>query len=214
MFLPLSQTRKGSLSKGSLKKIITFLKHEDVLALGPGLSREKETRSLIRNLVKKVSVPFLLDADGLFPFSGKPQELRKAKAPFIITPHAGEFKRLFKFDAGKKDSERTLAAKKGAWLSGGVVVLKGAHTVVADPTGKIYVNKTGNAGLAKGGSGDVLFGMIASFLAQGLTPFDAACLGVYLHGLAADLAIEKISMASLLASDIVDSISPALKTIQ
>lgn len=213
MFLPLPQTKKGSLSKRGTKKVKKFLKSQDVLALGPGLSRDKETQSLVQTSLKKISKPFLLDADGLFPFSGKAQALRKIKAPFIVTPHAGEFKRLFKIEAGKKSSERELAAKKGAWLCGGVVVLKGDRTVVADPSGKIYVNKTGNAGLAKGGTGDVLFGMIAAFLAQGLKAFDAACLGVYVHGLAADLAVEKIPMTSLLASDVIEQIPEAMKRI-
>lgn len=214
MFLPLPETKQGTLSGKSLPQILKFINSQDVLALGPGLSRETETQKLIRALIQKGKKPFVLDADGLFAFSGRAKELKKIKVPFILTPHAGEFRRLFGFDSGRSSEARKASALRASRISGGVVVLKGDHTTVASPEGKIYVNLTGNAGLAKGGTGDVLFGTIAGFLAQGLEPFDAACLGVFLHGLSADLAIKKIPMASLLASDLIEYLSAAIKKIE
>ncbi len=213
MFLPLPETKTGSLSKKSLKEISSFLKGQNVLAMGPGLTWEAETQNLIKSLIKRNTKPFILDADALYPFSKRIKELKKVKVPFIITPHPGEFKRLFGFNSGKTLSERKKAAIKASLACGGVVVLKGDRTIVADSK-KIYINKTGNAGLAKGGSGDVLFGMIASFLGQGLKAYDAAKVGVFLHGLAADIAIKKIAKPSLLATDVINHISSAYKKIQ
>ncbi len=213
MFLPLAETRGGSLSDKAGPDVLKFLKTQDVLALGPGLSRDRSTQKLIREIVRKASVPLVIDADGLFPFSGKPETLRKIQNPFIVTPHAGEFKRLFGTDPGPDFLKRKRAAHTAARISGGIVVLKGHRTVVASPAGKTYVNSTGNPGLAKGGTGDVLFGMIASFLAQGLPAFQAACLGVFLHGLAADLAVKKISSPSLLATDLLGYLPLAFKKI-
>ena len=213
MFLPLAETKEGSLAKKSVSEILKFLTTQDVVALGPGLSRNKDTQEVIRETVKKSDCPMVIDADALFPFTGHSETLKKIRKPFILTPHAGEFKRLFGMDGGESLSARKNAAQKAVRICGGVVVLKGHQTVVADTTRNIYVNTTGDPGLAKGGSGDVLLGMIASFLAQGLQAFDAACLGVYLHGLAADLAIRKIPPAALLPTDLLDHISLAMKQL-
>jgi len=213
MFLPLAETRGGSLSDKAGPGVLKFLKTQDVLALGPGLSRDLPTQQLICEIVRKADVPLVIDADGLFPFSGKPEILRKVQGPFILTPHAGEFKRLFGAVPGPDLPGRERAARAAARMSGGIVVLKGYRTVVAGPAGKIYVNSTGNPGLAKGGTGDVLFGMIASFLAQGLPAFQAACLGVFLHGLTADLAVKKITSPSLLATDLLGYLPLAFKKI-
>ena len=158
-----------------------------------------------------IQIPFVLDADGLFPFSKKVGLLKKLKVPFIITPHEGEFRRLFGFSGGTTQADRKKAALKAAKICGGVVVLKGDRTVVASVQGYLYVNRTGNAGLAKGGTGDVLFGMITSLLGQGIKPFQAASLGVYLHGAAADKAIKNKAKASLLATDVINSLPTVLK---
>ena len=155
----------------------------------------------------------VIDADALFPFSGRAKELKRIKKGFVLTPHAVEFERLFGFKSGKTDAERKDAARAASLISGGVVVLKGHRTVVAEGKKKVFVNTTGNPGLATGGTGDVLFGLISSFLGQGLEPFKAASLGVYLHGLAADLAVRKIPQASLLATDLIEYLPLALKKL-
>ncbi len=213
MFLPLAETRGGSLSDKASPGVLKFLKTQDVLALGPGLSRDPSTQKLIREIVRRADVPLVIDADGLFPFSGKPEMLRKVRGPLILTPHAGEFERLFGTDPGPYSIKRERAVRTAARVSGGIVVLKGHRTVIADPAGKIYVNSTGNPGLAKGGTGDVLLGMIASFLAQGIPAFQAACLSVFLHGLAADLAVKKITTPSLLATDLLGYLPLAFKKL-
>jgi len=214
MFLPLPETAKGALSRKASIDILKFSKTQDVLAFGPGLSREHSTQELIREITAKCRLPLVIDADGLFPFSGKARELKKICAPFILTPHAGEFERLFKIEPGKSLHQRKQAAQQAASLSGGVVVLKGHETIVAGPAGEIYINKTGNPGLAKGGTGDVLFGMIASFFVQKLSAFQAASLGVHLHGLAADLAAQQVSQVALLASDVVQALPRILRRFE
>jgi len=211
MFLPLNQTVDGTLSKTALKEVRKVLKTQDVVGLGPGLTWNMSTQNFVKELLSRIQIPFVLDADGLFPFSKKAELLKKVKVPFIVTPHEGEFRRLFGFSGGVTQSARTQAAFKAAKICGGVVVLKGDRTVVANSQGYLYVNRTGNAGLAKGGTGDVLFGMITSLLGQGIKPFQAASLGVYLHGLAADKAVKKKARASLLATDVINSLPTVLK---
>jgi len=213
LFFPLPETKKGSLSRKSYQPLLEYLKTQDVLALGPGLSREKETQGVIRKLILSVPRPLVIDADALFPFSGRAKELKRIKKGFVLTPHAVEFERLFGFKSGKTDAERKDAARAASLISGGVVVLKGHRTVVAEGKKKVFVNTTGNPGLATGGTGDVLFGLVSSFLGQGLEPFKAASLGVYLHGLAADLAVRKIPQASLLATDLIEYLPLALKKL-
>jgi hydroxyethylthiazole kinase-like uncharacterized protein yjeF len=211
MFLPLNQTAEGSLSKAALKEVRKVLKTQDVLGLGPGLTWNMSTQNFVKELLSRIQIPFVLDADGLYPFSKKAESLKKVKVPFIITPHEGEFRRLFGFSGGVTQVTRKQAALKAAKICGGVVALKGDRTIVASPGGHFYINRTGNAGLAKGGTGDVLFGMITSLLGQGIKPFQAASLGVYLHGLAADKAIKSKAKASLLATDVINSLPIVLK---
>jgi len=211
MFLPFKQTSSGSISKTALNEAKKMLKTQDVVGLGPGLTWNISTQSFIKQLLSKIQIPFVLDADGLYPYSGKADLLKKMKAPFIVTPHEGEFKRLFRFTGGTTQGVRKQSALRAAKMCGGIVVLKGDHTVVADPSGTIYINRTGNAGLAKGGTGDVLFGMITSLLGQGIKPFQAAALGVYLHGAAADRAVKKKAKASLLATDLINLLPTVLK---
>jgi NAD(P)H-hydrate epimerase len=214
MFLPLAETARGTLSRKSLAEILKFSKTQDAAALGPGLGREKETGRLIRDLVFRIRKPLVLDADAITAFAQKADRLKKLGSPVVLTPHPGEFERLFGFAPLKDVPRRKAAALRAAGICGCVVVLKGHRTVVAAPDGKWFVNPTGNPGLAKGGTGDVLFGVIASFLAQGLGAFDASRLGVFVHGLAADLAVRRIAKASLLASDLMDCLSPAIKKFE
>jgi len=176
-----------------------------VLAIGPGLGRKAQTSAWIRALVRSASIPLVLDADGLNAFEGRAKELVRHTAPMVLTPHEREFARLTGQAPAASSVKREALAKKFSSLYHGVLVLKGHRTLVAS-RGRLFRNTTGNPGMAKGGSGDALTGIIAAFLAQGLQPFEAAMWGVYFHGKAGDLAVKKTSELSLTASDLIDAL--------
>lgn len=210
---PLPETREGSLSLKAEREILDKAGSSDVVVLGPGLSRHPETEELICKLVTGIKKVMVLDADALNAVSKNISVLKKIKHDYIVTPHPGEMSRLIKKDANFIKKNRLSVAKKFSDYYNAVVVLKGAGTIVADEKRrrKAYVNKTGNPGMATAGSGDVLTGAIAGFLSQGLRPFDAAMLAVYVHGAAGDLAAREKTEAGLIASDILDKIPYAIK---
>lgn len=214
MTLPLAETTAGTLSRRAERKILDFLDNKaDILALGPGLSQNLQTQALVRSLLPKLKTPCVLDADGINALSRHADLLKKVRADLILTHHSGEFSRLTGEPVKKIQADRKRAALTFAKRYGVVVVLKGHDTVVAAPDGRAAVNKTGNPGMAKGGCGDVLTGMVASFLGQGLAPFDAARLAVHLHGLAGDLAVKKRGEASLIASDLLEYLPAAFRRL-
>ncbi|MBU3911839.1 MAG: NAD(P)H-hydrate dehydratase [Candidatus Omnitrophica bacterium] len=215
MTCPLSETRQGTLSLKAKTEALKKINDSDVAVLGPGLSSNKETQKLIRELIVSAKRPMVLDADALNAASANPAILKKIKNPYIITPHQGEMAGLFKKDVDYIKKNRLIVAKKFANYYNAVVVLKGAGTIVADPGIKqrFYLNKTGNPGMATAGSGDVLTGIIAGFLAQGLEAFDAAKWAVYVHGIAGDLAGREKGEAGLIASDILEKIPEAIKLV-
>ncbi|MDT8372845.1 MAG: NAD(P)H-hydrate dehydratase [Bacteroidales bacterium] len=179
---------------------------------GPGLGTDPDTRLMLEKLLDNVSVPLLLDADAINILARNREMLEKLPSHTVLTPHPGEFRRLAGTTSGDyrlMEEQRTFAAKHNC-----IVVLKGAHTSVALPEGEIYFNSTGNPGMATGGSGDVLTGMITSLLAQGYAPADAAVTGVYLHGLAGDVALRIHSEESVIAGDILMNIGRAYRETQ
>ncbi|MCL4499618.1 MAG: NAD(P)H-hydrate dehydratase [Chloroflexi bacterium] len=182
------------------------------IVLGPGLSREDETARLVKDLVRELDKSLVLDADGLFPYAGRIEELADAAGELVITPHAGELGRLMGVDGARVDEDRLGCARRAAEAIGGTVVLKGARTIIATKDGSV-INRTGNPGLATAGTGDVLSGVIAAFMAQGLRAAQAAELGVYLHGLAGDIAADTFSSYAFLAGDVADGISHAFKAL-
>lgn len=210
---PFSETSEGSLALKSKKEILKLAESQDVLAVGPGLSQNPETQKLIREVISKTIKPVILDADGLNAFQNHPEKLRVLGNRGILTPHPGEFSRLFGGKLTDDESLRKKRALDAAKQTGCVIVLKGHRTVVANPLGKCYVNTTGNPGMAKAGTGDVLTGMIAAFVGQGLPVWEAACTGVNLHGLAGDLAVKSQGLLSLLATDLLDFLPQALQKI-
>ncbi|KKM25359.1 hypothetical protein LCGC14_1595770 [marine sediment metagenome] len=219
MYLPLPDTGKGALSEKALEPVLSFIKERaTVLAMGPGMGTEPETVKLVRGLIRESPVPMVLDADALNALKGNPSTLRNAKAPVVITPHPGEFSRLMdKAAMAIKDIEadRIGSALAFAKKTGVTVLLKGAPTVTATLDGQSYINPTGNPGLAKAGSGDVLTGIVAALLAQGLSAGNSAVLGAYLHGLAADIAVtEGTSARSLIASDVMKSLPSAFAALE
>ncbi|MEO1087056.1 MAG: NAD(P)H-hydrate dehydratase, partial [Acidobacteriota bacterium] len=173
--------------------------------LGPGLGRAPSTGHAVRQLVERLETPLVLDADGLFALGTDVTALKARRAPAILTPHPGEMARLLGTDAAAVEADRPAAALELASRSGQIAVLKGRRTLVASPDGELWINPTGNAGMATGGSGDVLAGLLGALLAQGYDASAAAGLGVYLHGLAGDLAAETSGRPALAAGDLIAS---------
>ncbi len=211
MTKPLAETKTFSLSLKALSQIKKILPEIDALAIGPGLSRNYETRGLVHKLLSSVRKPTVLDADGINALVGKLNVLNNLKSELVLTPHPGEMARLLGLKIAEIQNNRSQIAKRFAKKYRVAVVLKGHRTVVAGKDGQIYINKTGNPGMASGGCGDVLTGIIVSFLGQGMRPFKAARLAVYVHGLAGDIALKEKGEISLIATDILDKLPQALK---
>ncbi len=192
-------------------EVLALAEDMTALALGPGLGRAESTIEFVARLYREVKQPMIVDADALFALAQHKELLSQAAGPRILTPHPGEFARLTGSKPPADDAARSLAAGEFASASGGkilVVVLKGHHTVISDGS-QYALNQTGNPGMATGGTGDTLTGIITALVCQHLAPFDAARLGAYVHGLAGDLAAEKLGQVSLIASDLVDFLPSA-----
>ena len=181
-----------------------------VAVIGPGLSRQKETQEIVRAFAQDLPCPAVFDADALFALGNTEanpepvEQIKKSKYPVVFTPHPGEMARLMGITSAEVQDNRIACALEGAKRWQVIMVLKGAKTLVATPQGELFVNPTGNPGMATGGSGDVLAGMIGAFLAQGLKAEHAAALAVYMHGRAGDLAAEGKSQFSLAAGDLIE----------
>jgi NAD(P)H-hydrate epimerase len=213
MTLPLPETKNHSLSLKAKDEILNFSKKCDSVAIGPGLGQNKETQKLVKELITKIKSPIVLDADGINALNGNMQILKTRKQKTVITPHPGEMSHLIKKDIKYIQSNRKNIAKKIAKETAAVVCLKGHKTVVASPNGKIYINTTGNSGMASGGVGDVLTGIITSFIGQGMDCFSASVVSVYIHGLAGDIATTKKGQFSMIASDIIEYLPNAFRSI-
>jgi hydroxyethylthiazole kinase-like uncharacterized protein yjeF len=210
MTLAVEDTPEGTLAYRARAAILDFIKKADAVALGPGLSRNPDTVKLVRHILPRLGRPCILDADGINAFAGRPEKLKNLDFPLIITPHAGEASRLFKTDKNKILGRPIDFTRKVARDLGLVMVLKGAPTVVAAPDGDVFINPTGNQGLATAGSGDVLTGIIAGLLAQGLEPIEAAASGVYIHGYLGDMLFKEYGYFGFLAGELADAIPEAL----
>lgn len=212
MTWPLPESPERALATAAAPMILARAREAQVVALGPGLSRDPEAAELARRVVASSSAPIVLDADGLNAFAGCAGELAR-RAPgvaLIVTPHVGEMKRLTGIAAQEIERGRLTLPARLAREWNAVVVLKGAPTVIAAPDGRMTVNPTGNPGMATAGMGDVLTGVIAAFLAQGLAPYDAARCAVFVHGLAADVAHERVGTLSLVAGDVTATLPQVL----
>ncbi|MBM4053383.1 MAG: NAD(P)H-hydrate dehydratase [Planctomycetes bacterium] len=207
---PLPETHLKTFSDMGRQDILDFAHRFDVVAIGPGLSQYTETKRLILWLLQNLERPIVLDADGINALADDISTLDKIKEHIIITPHPGEMARLLNVSSVKEiQSHRKEIAERFIQSRNNVtLVLKGSNTIVMNNE-KYYVNTTGNPGMATAGSGDVLTGMIAALPGQGFSPFEAAQLGVYLHGMAGDYAKETIGEISMIASDILDNLPKA-----
>jgi len=196
----------GKLSRDALPGILGMLDSMDAVLIGPGLGQSEGTRSVIRAVLEEAKCPVVLDADGINGICRHRDILRERHYPTILTPHAGEFQRL----GGEIGGDRLTSAQRFAREYGCILLLKGHHTVITDGT-ESYVNQTGNPGMAVGGSGDVLAGMIAGLLGQGLSPLNAAACGAWLHGAAGDLCAEKMGQYGMLPTDMLEVLGRLLK---
>jgi hydroxyethylthiazole kinase-like uncharacterized protein yjeF len=201
----------GYFTPEMIPALMEAIARADVVVVGPGLGMTESMPMFLKELLPRMKVPFLLDADALNALSGQVELLQSASAPCIITPHSGEMSRLTQesieaIEASRIDSARHLAEEERV-----TVILKGARTVVATPKGDIFINMSGNPYMASGGMGDALTGMIAALASQGLSPTDAACAGVFLHGLSADLLVRRHPMTPVIATDVIGNIKGALQ---
>lgn len=213
MVTPLEETNEGSVSLAAFSQIEERLSWADVVAIGPGLSQNRETQKLLHKIVPNLNKPVVLDADGINAFAGREGILSRRKAPTILTPHVGELNRIFSRIKGEVEKQRIDITRQAAITLKSILCLKGAPTTIGTPSGSVYVNSTGNPGMATAGSGDVLTGMIAALVGQGMQPEDATYCGVYLHGLAGDIEAERIGEKSLMAMDILEGIPAALQQV-
>lgn len=208
MTYPLPDVR-GVLTTDALKEILLLTQKRDVLAIGPGMGSKSDTLELVRQLVQKVECPLVLDADALNALAGFTDILPQLPVMAVLTPHPGEMARLMGLTAKDINSNRLKVARQAAISWKHIVVLKGAPTIVAFPDGEVYINTTGNEGMATGGTGDVLTGIIAAFIAQGLSSHDAALAGVFIHGLAGDIACRELK-TGITASEINNAVPGAI----
>lgn len=202
------------LDMSSLDRLIEAAEDVSAVALGPGLGTAEATRELVGELCRRIRKPLVIDADGVNCLAGRTDVLAERPAPTVLTPHPGEMARLIDSSPKEVQADRLETARAAADRFGCVVALKGAGTVIALPDGSTHVNPTGNHGMAKGGSGDILTGMIGGFLAQGMSPFDAARAGVFVHGLAGDKALRGSDPRAMTAMDIVDNIGQAYASMR
>lgn len=214
MTLPLAATPEETLSRDAVTEALRFAKDKHAVAIGPGLSQRNGTQEFVRRFIVKCLAPIVIDADGLNALTGHLDTLKKTAHTPILTPHPGEMARLCRCDTTEVQADRAATAKQFAQAHRCILVLKGHRTIVADPDGSTFENPTGNSGMATGGTGDVLTGILAGLLAQGLTPLAAAQLGVYLHGLAGDLAAADKTERGMIAGDVLDRIPAAWRVIE
>jgi len=209
---PLPETEAGTIATGAGLKIEELSKTMAVLAIGPGISRDPHTSTLVRSLVSHQKIPMVVDADGLNAFEGHTNELSGKDRTLVITPHPGEMARLAACSTGDVQKDRLGVARRFARDHNLIVVLKGHRTLVVQPDGEAWVNTTGNPGMSTGGTGDILTGMVAGMLAQNpKNPMTAVCAAVYLHGLAGDVMREKVGEHSLIATDLLQGLPEAFR---
>jgi len=207
--IALPEDNAGRTSAKAINAVLDAVNENDAVAFGPGIGVSGALRSILETLLEQENLRLLIDADGLNNLAGIKDWTAKLKAEVILTPHPGEMKRLWRgLFREEIPSQRQEQAMQLAQKTKTVIALKGAGTVVSDGE-KIYINKTGNPGMATAGSGDVLTGVITALIGQGLSNFDATVLGVYMHGLAGDIAAEKVGQVSLIATDIIDALGDA-----
>jgi NAD(P)H-hydrate epimerase len=211
---PLPETDAGTISESAQDRIDELAKGRTVLAIGPGISRDPQTAQLVRNLVARLQLSMVVDADGLNAFEGRTEELNGKDRTLVITPHPGEMARLVGSSIADVQKDRLGVARKFANEHELIVVLKGHRTLVVQPDGEAWVNTTGNPGMSTGGTGDILTGMVAGMIAQHpKNAFEAVLAAVHLHGLAGDVMRESVGEYSLVATDLLQGLPEAFRRV-
>jgi NAD(P)H-hydrate epimerase len=211
---PLPETGSGCLGRESVEAVLNIMSsRKTALAIGPGISTTEDTAEFLYEILRRATIPIVVDADGITLIARNLGVLREVKVPLILTPHPGEMSRLVGKTSEEIQRDRIGVARDFSSMYNVYTVLKGARTVVSTPEGGVFINPTGNPGMASGGMGDVLSGVIGGFLAQGYSPQDACVLGVFSHGLAGDLAAKKRGEAGIVAGDVAHLMPKALNRI-
>jgi NAD(P)H-hydrate epimerase len=213
MTAPLPESQNGALGTSAFENIKKMEAGKTCLAIGPGIGQAGETQSLVNKIISQSQIPVVIDADGLNNIAGQTQALKSLKTPVVLTPHPGEMARLMDVTAAEVQQNRLQCARDFATNFKVHLVLKGAATVIAHPDGSAYINPTGNPGMASGGMGDVLTGVLAGFITQGFSPESAAHAAVYLHGAAADTLAKTIGPIGYLAGEVMNAIPGEVKKI-
>jgi hydroxyethylthiazole kinase-like uncharacterized protein yjeF len=213
VILPLEDNGSGSLAIECAEQILVQMRRMNVAAIGPGLTASNSISQIVGRIIRESTIPLVLDADALNVIGGDTSILKGVGIQMVLTPHPGEMARLTGLSIHDIQADRIGTAKKFAVDHRVIVVLKGSRTIVALPNGRVFVNSTGNAGMATAGAGDTLTGIIAGLIAQGADAEEAATAGVFLHGLAGDAAAERLGMHGMVAGDILDSLPQAIKRV-
>jgi NAD(P)H-hydrate epimerase len=214
MTLGLPSSEDGALNEEATMPALEFARSTQAVAIGPGLGTNEATQNFVEQFLVRCPVPFVADADALNGLAGRADLLGLKRSACILTPHPGEMARLLSIETQAVQAAREAMVRKMADTAGAVTILKGHRTLIAMPGGKASENPTGNHGLAKGGSGDVLTGLLGGLLAQGMAPFDAARLGVYVHGLAGDIAAARVGARGMTASDVLAALPAAWRQLE
>jgi NAD(P)H-hydrate epimerase len=210
---PLPETAAHTLAVKAREPLASLTEARDAVAIGPGLGLDHETRGLARDLVGTLARPMVVDADALTALADHLHMLRGVHAARVLTPHPGEMARLIGGTIDDVQRDRLGVARTFATTHGVYLVLKGARTLIAEPDGRVLINPTGNPGMASGGTGDVLTGIIGALLARGIDAAHAAPAGVYLHGLAGDVAAERVGEEALIAGDVIEALGEAFRRL-
>jgi NAD(P)H-hydrate epimerase len=211
VFIPQEETAEGSLSGKNREALLALAEGADMVVMGPGLSLADQTQELIRELTARIEKPLLIDGDGITALAGHQEILRNRPAPTILTPHPGEMARFTGIPVTEGERRRIPLVQEKAAELGALIVLKGAHTLIGTPDRRVFINLSGNSGMATAGSGDVLTGTIAAMFALGLPVEEAVRKGVFIHGLSGDLAAADKGEDGITAQDILDSLPYAMK---
>src|SRR6056297_13081 len=214
VFLPQRETISGSIGLDNFQELLEWSNKMDIVIIGPGLSLQEETQELVRKLLAKIDKPILIDGDGLTALSNDMSILKLRQQPTVLTPHPGEMSRLMKQPIAKIKEKSINMIQEAAQKFNTIIILKGAHSIIGLPDGKLYINMTGNSGMASAGSGDVLTGAIAAMFTLGLPIESAARQGVLVHGFAGDLAAKKMGEDGITAQDIMNSLPEAMTIIR
>lgn len=213
VFIPMEETEKGTLSRNNLDKIISEIESCTAVMVGCGLNIDEDVEALVCEIIRHSAKPIIIDADGINVVAKHVNVLKEAKAPIVLTPHPGEMARLLGCRIADVQNDRLNVAKEFAMENNVTLVLKGANTIIASPNGKCMVNTTGNSGMSKGGSGDVLAGMLGAFVSQGADMFNSAAAAVFCHGKAGDITAQELGMLSMQPTDLISRLPFVYKEV-